>query len=318
VPIRSEIAKQLEAKLGFHSWRDTLGNVRDALIEASCELEELRTRQNGWISVEERLPEPRTDVLLHVVRLERGKLAHEWVQIASMRNDGQWIDDDSTIGYRERKKPPTDGKYPKHWQPLPAAPGADAAKDSVPSQVSEEIGAGAKNTSGRSDRAYEIPCPSGCWCVKDSAMCAECWPNRAVADAEVREPSDNGIKLPDPALTELQEECQRLREALRRIVEREWQASIDYGQRAEWDKVFDEARAVLVASPDRGRKSSGDGIGGEISTTDQSSSSLDDRSQLLEALRKLKSYNEDIMAGRINYRPEDHIAVILGASPDLS
>ena len=31
--------------------------------------------------------------------------------------------------------------------------------------------------------------------------------------------------------------------------------------------------------------------------------------QLLGALKKLKSYNEDILAGRINYRPEDHIAV---------
>ena len=33
------------------------------------------------------------------------------------------------------------------------------------------------------------------------------------------------------------------------------------------------------------------------------------REKLLAALKKLKSYNEDILAGRINYRPEDHIAV---------
>lgn len=30
---------------------------------------------------------------------------------------------------------------------------------------------------------------------------------------------------------------------------------------------------------------------------------------LYEALEKLRSYNEDIAAGRINYRPEDHMAV---------
>lgn len=30
---------------------------------------------------------------------------------------------------------------------------------------------------------------------------------------------------------------------------------------------------------------------------------------LREALEKLKGYNEDIAAGRINYRPEDHISV---------
>jgi hypothetical protein len=31
---------------------------------------------------------------------------------------------------------------------------------------------------------------------------------------------------------------------------------------------------------------------------------------LREALSKLRSYNVDIAAGRINYRPEDHIAVV--------
>ncbi len=33
-------------------------------------------------------------------------------------------------------------------------------------------------------------------------------------------------------------------------------------------------------------------------------------SALLEALQKIRSYNQDILAGRINYRPDDHIAVI--------
>ena len=32
--------------------------------------------------------------------------------------------------------------------------------------------------------------------------------------------------------------------------------------------------------------------------------------QLAQALEKVRSYNEDIVAGRINYRPEDHIQVI--------
>lgn len=37
----------------------------------------------------------------------------------------------------------------------------------------------------------------------------------------------------------------------------------------------------------------------------------DERIEKLEtALRKVRSYNADIAAGRINYRPEDHIAVI--------
>jgi hypothetical protein len=32
--------------------------------------------------------------------------------------------------------------------------------------------------------------------------------------------------------------------------------------------------------------------------------------RLEAALRKVREYNEDIAAGRINYRPEDHIEVI--------
>jgi hypothetical protein len=32
--------------------------------------------------------------------------------------------------------------------------------------------------------------------------------------------------------------------------------------------------------------------------------------ELEAALHKVRSYNADIAAGRINYRPEDHIAVI--------
>jgi hypothetical protein len=34
-----------------------------------------------------------------------------------------------------------------------------------------------------------------------------------------------------------------------------------------------------------------------------------------EALEKLRAYNEDVLAGRINYRPEDHISVIETALP---
>lgn len=35
--------------------------------------------------------------------------------------------------------------------------------------------------------------------------------------------------------------------------------------------------------------------------------------ELLEALQKLLAYNEDIIAGRINYRPEDHAQVARAA-----
>lgn len=68
---------------------------------------------NNWISVEDRLPEEKVNVL--VAGYAYNKPGGEYWQSIGARYDGRWVEDAEDVGYWE-KHPVT------HWQPLPEPP----------------------------------------------------------------------------------------------------------------------------------------------------------------------------------------------------
>jgi hypothetical protein len=81
--------------------------------------------EQGWVSVEERLPKDyeRVDIWLHVTpSLRTFGMGDSWREVECWRENGMWFHYDKMAHEQERYKAQLETAYITHWRPLPAPP----------------------------------------------------------------------------------------------------------------------------------------------------------------------------------------------------